>query len=262
MSKWIPVLFIVGVLFAALLIARFFWNRVFSRGKIVSPSYTNSLGMDFVKIPGGTFEMGNQDLEKPVHTVTLSTFYLMNTEVTNKQFSVFKNVKRSKYSYHDKMPACSVTRKEIDEFIEWLSKKDKKKYSLPTEAQWEYAARGGTKNLHFHWGNSFDTSMAKIGTDGFGGNATASIVKSYPPNNYGIHDMIGNVSEAVFEGYYDYSATPAIDPKGKPPKGELDGIERGQGIGSFFPFVWFRSPYDPDARDREVGFRLVVQLDR
>lgn len=263
MSNWFKFVCFAAVALLCVALSQVVWNGQTTHSKIVKPTYVNSLGMEFVKIPGGKFQMGSDELEgeQPVHSVTLSDFYLMSTEVTNRQFSVFKKTKRPVFSASDDMPVVNITRAEMDAFAAWLGQKDGKKYSLPTEAQWEYAARGGTANLHFHWGNTFDPRLANIGSSGAQVDGQAAKVKSYPPNQYGIYDMIGNVSETVYDGYYDYTDRAAIDPRNAPPKDAVSGIERGQGIGSYFVWLWKRMPYDQNSRNWGVGFRLVVELD-
>lgn len=262
MSVWFKIFCFATIAMFLLVLSKAVWNGPISQSKVVQPAYVNALGMEFVKVPAGTFEMGSDRtaVDGPTHSVTLSSFYMMSTEVTNRQFSAFKTITRPRNSDHDLMPVLNITRKEMDEFISWLSKKDGRKYSLPTEAQWEYAARGGTNGLHFPWGDNFDSRRANAGpANRSEGQATR--VKSYPPNQYGLYDMIGNAAETVYDGYYYYTESAEVDPKRDPPKKILSGIERGSGIGSYWPWVWYRMPYDQDDRSWGVGFRLVVELD-
>lgn len=200
----------------------------------------------------------NGPLSKPVHKVTLTGFQMMTTEVTNIQFEAYLKKIRPAYSNGDNMPVMGVTRAEIDGFVKWLSKKDNRKYSIPTEAQWEYAARGGVEGSDYPWGNRFDTGRAHVGGTIEIGNVSAKDVKSFPPNQYGLYDMCGNASEIVYDSYADYTAESLTNPKADAPTGDDDGVVRGLGINDYFPQVWFRSPYDPKSSDDPYGFRLVI----
>lgn len=226
------------------------------------PSFKNSLGMEFVTIPAGEFDMGSS-IKGPVHHVKMSAFKIMSTEVTNHQFDAFMRVNRSKHNPEDHMPVLEVKRSDVLAFIEWLSKRDGIKYLLPTEAEWEYAARGGLKGMDYPWGNEWggeDQGRAAVGR-GLGNNLdnfVASKVGSFPPNGYGVFDMCGNAAEMVRERYYDYVSTPQTDPVG--PVEEPSSkpyIVRGVGLGLLFPQVWYRDlDFDKDPLNY-VGFRLV-----
>ena len=226
----------------------------------IKPAFSNSLEMSFVKLPPGAFIMGKEGtpLSSPTHKVKLSGFFMMTTEVTNKQFESFMKIKRPKYSELDNMPVMNVSRSEIDQFITWLSKRDNRRYSLPTEAQWEYAARSGLKDSDYPWGNKYENGRANIGGSLSLETAKAVSVGQFEPNTYGLFDMCGNAGEIVMDSYYDYSKNSLVDPRAKPPIGDEDGIVRGLGINDYFPQVWFRSPMDPASREYPYGFRLVV----
>lgn len=235
----------------------------------VAGQFTNGLGMRFVKIPAGTFLMGSDQLSltRPVHKVTLSAFYLMATEVTNAQFERLVKHKRNEYTLLDSDPVSGLRRGDVLRFISLLNKRSRIKYSLPTEAQWEYAARGGLAGRDYPWGNDIDATKANIGP----GNAKP--VGSYAPNGFGLYDMCGNVAEQVLEVPYDYKGGETKDPVGptdaRDSRAATHGtrgriffghIERGIGIGQFYPQVWFRDFFSDDVPNPLAGFRLVARV--
>ncbi|MCP4698226.1 MAG: SUMF1/EgtB/PvdO family nonheme iron enzyme, partial [Gammaproteobacteria bacterium] len=178
-------------------------------------------GMEFVKIPGACFQMGSPesekgrfDNEKP-HRVCVKDFWLAKTEVTNAQYRKFKRDHNSKeFAGHSlngaKQPAVYVSWQDAMKFIDWLNRQGKEKYRLPTEAEWEYAARAGTKTAYY-WGdkpddacryanvhdliskreNKFDWTHHNC-EDGYAVTAPAG---SFRPNKFGLYDMLGNVWE-------------------------------------------------------------------
>jgi len=208
--------------------------------------------MEFVQISRGTFRMGSEQsaVASPVHKVALDTYEIMTTEVTNKQFEQFAKRDRAPESQQDDGPVCGVSKKMAMKFAEWLTSKDDYRYSLPTEAQWEYAARGGLQGMDFPWGNHADQSLAL--TEG----EQATVVKSYPPNAYGIYDMCGNAREICLDDLGDYTASPKTNPVGSV---EYDlYITRGLGVGTpLSPWIWYRKMETESPGDTGRGFRLV-----
>lgn len=169
-----------------------------------------------VLIFGGEFEMGsnNTPTEQPVHTVHLDAFYIDQHEVTNAQYKAFvlANPKWQKgridRRFHEGTyledwnendypdgkedhPVTWVSWHAAMAYAEWAGKR------LPTEAEWEYAARGGWANQNYPWGSSIDVTRANY--NGNVGSTTA--VGTYPANNYGLYDMAGNVWEWCLDEY-------------------------------------------------------------
>ncbi len=155
-------------------------------------------------IPGGKFIMGDKDDafgDKPLHKVYVSSFYMDKTEVTNGMYKQFLKdnpcVKPPKYLEDpelgaDELPVVGVSYKDAKKFCTFYGKR------LPTEAEWEYAARGKLKDKKYPWGNKPDkTLMNYRGSN----NPHAVAVKSYPPNRYGLYEMTGNVREWVEDTY-------------------------------------------------------------
>ena len=243
-------------------------------------TYTNTLGMEFVLVPSGTFTMGSPPNEshrgtsEVRHQVTISKpFYMQTTEVTLGQWHsimgrrVFLRRKGS-----DNMPVTRVSWFDCMKFIKRLNKLGKEKYRLPTEAEWEYAARAGTKSP-FSWGDTIDCDKAMYGNNSLKHDVcqlyVKSIkleinqpapVKSYQPNPWGLFDMHGNVWEWCMDWYGDYGTKPVIDPKG-PESGNMR-IRRG---GSWFKYGHScrsanRSFGHSATRYQTTGFRLVREI--
>ncbi len=217
-----------------------------------------------VLIPGGEFLMGS-DLEgdhSPAHKVYLDSFSMDKYEVTNAQYLRFCEATGHRlpafwsldnfrcgadYPNH---PVVGVSWNDAVEYAKWAGKK------LPTEAQWEYAARGGLVGMNYASGDTLDPSDGNYTESGNGGPVA---VGSYPANGYGLHDMQGNVVEWVWD-YYGadyYSSSPSADPRG-PDSGRFRVI-RGGGwhSGPYCNRVYFRNALPPNWVDFNVGFRCA-----
>ena len=189
-------------------------------------------GVEMVLIPAGEFRMGNYDSqadddEKPVHTVYVDAFYIDKYEVTNAQFKAFVDANpqwqknRIPKKYHSggylqdwrgnsyprgkaNHPVVYVSWYAAMAYAQWAGKR------LPTEAEWEKAARGGLVDKKYSWGNAIDTSQANYN----GGVGNPTPVAMYAPNGYGLYDMTGNVWEWCLDAYDDgfYARAPRRNP--------------------------------------------------
>jgi sulfatase modifying factor 1 len=188
------------------------------------------IGKDGVKmalIPAGEFQMGSndgEDNEKPIHTVYLDAFHIDIYEVTNAQYKKFMDATGYKapyyWSYPDynapNNPVVAVRWEDAKAYADWAEKR------LPTEAEWEKAARGGLAGKMYPWGNTVTHDNAN--DDGTGGKDVweyTSPVGSFAPNGYGLYDMAGNVFEwcADFSDNNYYANSPKSNPTG-PASGE------------------------------------------
>jgi formylglycine-generating enzyme required for sulfatase activity len=236
---------------------------------------TNSLGMTFVYIPPGTFMMGSLEddpgsygYDRPRHQVTLTKgYYLQTTEVTQYQWEAVMGKNPSYFSScGDDCPVENVSWNKVQEFISALNAREGTiKYRLPTEAEWEYAARAGT-TTPFAFGNCLLTSQANYrGDDPLTGCPSGEYrsrtvpVASFAPNAWGLYDMHGNVCEWCSDEYGSYPSYPVTDPTG-PSYGPYFRVWRG---GSWYHGAGYcRSAYR-DSRgatndDYYIGFRLAL----
>jgi len=248
------------------------------------PALDNSIGMAFVLIPAGTFTMGSPVYEafrspgETQHQVTISHgFYLQTTEVTLGQwrkvmgegfFSLF-----SKHKGPDNLPVTRVCTFDVSSFLDKLNAMGQGRYRLPTESEWEYAARAGTTSA-YSWGESIDCTRAMFankkgkfeGCRDFAKSRALPLdgpspVKSYAPNPWGLYDMNGNVWEWCQDWFGPYPQKPVTDPQG-PTAGE-HRVRRGGG--------WFGPGYScrsanrafahPASRLQTTGFRVVREIE-
>jgi formylglycine-generating enzyme required for sulfatase activity len=182
---------------------------------------------EMVSIPAGSFMMGNvnnyaptgahyleADLEflkyeLPVHKVDFRAFKLGKYEVTFAQYDVFAEATNRTKPKDDgkgrgQQPVGYVSWEDATAYAAWLAKETGKKFRLPSEAEWQYAARAGT-TTEFYWGNTMDHNLANFGTDeccnrfvsGADKWLGVAPVGQFPPNQFGLYDMLGNVSEWV-----------------------------------------------------------------
>ncbi len=219
-------------------------------------------GVSFVmkRVAGGTFQMGSDDSEawddeKPVHSVTVSTFYMGETEVTQ---ALWKAVMGSNPSYFkgDNLPVESVSWNDCQEFIRKLNQLTGRSFRLPTEAEWEYAARGGSRSNGTKYAGS--VSIDSVAWYGDNSGSKTHPVKGKSPNELGLYDMSGNVWEWCGDWYGDYGSGSQTNPKG--PSAGSDRVLRGGGWGDYAGRcrVSRRNDYTPDSRGLDNGFRLVL----
>lgn len=259
------------------------------RDKIWVRAKVNTLGMKFAEVPPGTFVMGPDthricDIQK-AHPIEITQGYFMAvTEVTNTQFQQLspKFEADSRYSPDPDSPAVNVSWEDADRFCKLLSQKEGVLYRLPTEAEWEYACRAGTKTL-FCFGED-PTKLAQYGWYDYARCGKASRVAMLKPNDWGIYDMHGNAVEWVFDWYsktyYSECAVKGIvqDPKG-PEQGRTlpyltpTHVLRGGGWPARNPLAcsstarcplprFDRAPFSNDEAGfkQVVGFRVVREL--
>ncbi len=169
--------------------------------------------MVFVK--GGTFKMGSNeyDSEKPIHTVTVGDFYIGKYEVTQKEWESVMESNPSNFKGANR-PVEQVSWTDIQEFLQKLNFKTGKNYRLPTEAEWEYAARGGNQSKGYKYSGS--NSIDKVAW--YDGNSSSQTheVGQNQPNELGIYDMSGNVWECCSDWYAEnyYKSSPSKNPQG------------------------------------------------
>ena len=217
-------------------------------------------------IPAGSFEMGDhfnkgKDNEKPVHMVELDAFYMDNHEVTVGQFKQFVNQSSynrwndvAKYSPGDDYPMVYVSWNDAVAYAKWAGKR------LPTEAEWEYAARGGLIGKRYPWGDELTHDDANYhGTGGKDQWEFCPPVGSFAANGYGLYDMAGNVWEWCADWYASdyYSKLSAKNPLG-PNTGQIRVLRVGSWRDIYYYLrVAYRGRSVPSAPSNDVGFRCV-----
>jgi formylglycine-generating enzyme required for sulfatase activity len=249
-----------------------------------------NLGIEFLFVQGGTFDMGDlweagySKDESPVHTVTMSPFWMSQYEITNAQFCIFLNEKgnvveggapwiditdkdcpilqRGKkfspkrgYWYY---PVVEVTWYGAKAFAEWLGCR------LPTEAEWEYAARAEGMRIMYPNGHTIDHNDANFAGKGGGDRwDMTSPIGSFPPNPIGLYDMAGNVWERCHDFYEEnyYSQSPDKDPQG-PPAGTYHVMRGGSWDYSGFNCrTTIRGINTSDYASNDIGFRIVRDVE-
>lgn len=231
--------------------------------------YPTKLPADFplskmIPIKGGTFQMGSNeggDDEKPIHSVTISDFELGETEVTFEQFDAYceatGKVKPDDEGWgRGNRPVINVSWQDAQAYCQWLSEQTGRTWRLPTEAEWEYAARGGQVATDTKYAGSNDLEEVAW----YGKNRTHPVATKQP-NELGLYDMSGNVYEWVEDQWHaNYEGAPTdgtawMDGK----KGSTRVIRGGYWLNSARGCrVSYRLSYSPEGRNSTVGFRLVV----
>ena len=222
---------------------------------------------DMVKVEGGTFTMGCSapsekgcyENECPSHRVTVDGFAIGRTEVTQALWIAVMDTNPSKWQ-NDSLPVEQVSWNQVQDFIIRLNKITGKKFRLPTEAEWEYAARGGkkTKN-HSYAGCSQD--LGSYAWYGPNANSHTHKVATKKPNELGLYDMSGNVWEWCSDFQGKYTENPQTNPQG--PKKGFEHMLRG---GCYMSptrvcRVTDRCNYNPTKGYPYYGFRLALTVE-
>ncbi|WP_083234993.1 SUMF1/EgtB/PvdO family nonheme iron enzyme [Candidatus Marithrix sp. Canyon 246] len=220
---------------------------------------SGGLGPKMVRIRAGSFRMGDiqgggDSDEKPVHRVSVGKFAMGMYEVTFAEYDKFADATGRKKPSDSgwgrgNRPVIHVSWNDATAYAKWLSNQTGKKYRLPTEAEWEYAARAGTETKYW-WGNEIDKSKANYGWN-FG---KTSPVGNYKANQFGLYDTSGNVWEwtcSLYEGKY----------KGKEKQCVINANRLSLRGGSWNNYGWYvrsasRDRTEPATRNYSVGFRV------
>ena len=227
----------------------------------ISEKIISDLHKSMVFVPGGEFQMGSNDGdsdEKPVHTVALSGFYIGKTEVTQAQWWAIMGNNPSAFKNCDKCPVEQVSWDDVQEFIQKLNAKTGKTYRLPTEAEWEYVARGGKNSTYTYAGSDNVEEVAWY--DSNAGGKTHRVARKQA-SELDLYDMSGNLYEWCQDWYDEnyYSKSPSKAPQG-PDKGYNRVIRGGSWYnGSADVRVANRNLFLPSDGVDNVGFRLARQ---
>ncbi len=222
---------------------------------------------DLVEIPGGTFQMGRNDgppQELPQHPATVGKFFMDRTEVTNSEYAEFVAAMNYEAPSHwvkgkplpgqEQWPVVNVSPRDAEAFAGWRSKRDGVTYRLPTEEEWEFAARNGGAVKLYPWGDRWEANRAVVRE------ATPRAVGTYPEgkNRWGVVDLIGNVWEWTSSKASVYMNAAEI------PEGNRDWVVARGGSYASDPedrqapiSATYRDWYAPTMRHANHGFRLV-----
>ncbi len=231
---------------------------------IVNTYTVNGVSFSMVEVRGGTFTMGatsEQDEfrgeSKPVHKVTLSAYYIGQTVVTQALWEAVMGDNPSDQQGDD-LPVVNVGWYEAQNFIIKLNRMTGLKFRLLTEAEWEFAARGGTMSKGYKFSGS--NNLYEVGWYDRNSNEKMQPVGTLLPNELGIYDMSGNVWEWCQDWYGKYSSKAVRNPKG--PSSGVSHVYRGGCVKNYegYCFVASRWYYDetPDAGHNLLGFRLAL----
>lgn len=229
-------------------------------------------GITFVRIPGGSFAMGDnsshaQMNEQPIHRVTLNSFWIASTEITLMQWKAFLDQavypagrSQAKGPMH---PVVGVTWEDAVAYCRWFSERYGVRMRLPSEAEWEHAARGGLEGRQFPNGDIMTPRDANYTSSG------SIAVAQFPANGYGLYDMAGNVFEWTGDWYNKeyYQVSPPTDPRGPvTEEGKLQRhVDRGGGwcMGVEMVRVSVRhagpGPWEEGGVSDCLGFRPVLE---
>ncbi|WP_302428049.1 formylglycine-generating enzyme family protein [uncultured Prevotella sp.] len=234
-----------------------------TNGDIISIPVKDGISIDMVRVEAGTFTMGATpemenplDDEKPAHQVTLTNdYYIGKYEVTQALWQAVMGNNHSSFK-GDNLPVENVSWKDCQEFLSKLNNTTGKTFRLPTEAEWEYAARGGKKSRGYQYSGSSNLSDVAWYEDN-SGNKTHD-VGSKQANELGIYDMSGNVWEWCQDKYGKYSSSSQTNPTGA-----NSGSKRVIRGGSWEIIDWgcrssCRYGNTPDDRGNSFGLRLVL----
>ena len=237
-------------------------------------SHLKKLMADMVLVEGGTYMMGNPDRDRNdeyakdvPHEVTLSSFYICKYEVTEALWTAVMGSNPSKHPLGDNYPVEQVNWYDCQDFVEKLSELTGRHFRLPTEAEWEYAARGGKRSRGYRYSGSY--ALDEIGWHVGNAHYYKREVGTKKPNELGLYDMTGNVSEWCQDKldieYYHHS--PSINPQGPDRSTYKDNrCFRGGSVcdddkyDRLKVYTRFSSGMPPEEKSFYIGLRLAMSV--
>ena len=237
--------------------------------KITEASYSkgiltvNGIKYNMVRVEGCTFRMGATseqdcdayDIEEPVHSVTLSSYYIGKTEVTQALWKAVMGSNPSKFK-GENLPVENVSWDDCQVFVRKLNSLTGQNFRLPTEAEWEFACRGGNNSLGYKYSGS--DNIDNVAWFDCNSGRKTHFVATKSPNELGIYDMSGNVWEWCSDWYDKYSSGAQANPKG--PESGSCRVFRGGGWGSYAGYCRSsnRGYNTPTHRHDRLGLRLAL----
>lgn len=224
----------------------------------------NGVTFTMVFVEGGTFTMGStpeqwpdhRRNESPLHEVTLSSYYMAQTEVTQELWMAVMGYNPSTFAGDLQRPVEMVSKFACARFVDKLTELTGKVFRLPTEAEWEFAARGGNKSRTYKYSGS--NNVDDVAWYVANSDSITHAVATKIPNELGIYDMSGNVLEWCQDWYYSYDYEPCVNPVG--PESGYENIYRG-GCWIFDASMCrnsYRDMFPPDSAFSFLGLRIVM----
>ncbi len=248
--------------------------------KLRHPTFRNIIGAEMLLVTSGAVTLGSDTRdaspnEQPLTPVTLGCFFMSKHPITNEQFEKFDPAHRTRRATwaDDRHPAVFLSSRDAEKFCQWLTLRDGRKYRLPSEAEWEYAARGSDSRI-FPWGGRLDaghyanfadrrTTFPWRDTRIDDGYAESSPVDAFPrgASPFGIEDMAGNVSEWCLDFFEPYKGKERINRRG--PTQGLKRVLRGGNWKSRANSLRASARHfdTPDYSGNDVGFRVVCECE-
>ena len=243
-------------------------------------NFANAIGVEMIIVPAGIFRMGNEahdapPNERPITQVTLDRYFISRHPITNAQYEMFdpSHARKRAAGAGDRHPVVYVNSNEAAKFCRWLSSRERRRYRLPTEAEWEYAARG-TDDRKYPWGDQEgrgdlanfadrNTDFAwsdRVIDDGF---SESSPVGAFPlgASPFGMEDMAGNVWEWCYDFMEAYRGAPKVNPRGAVSGAKR--VYRGGSWKSRFHSLraTTRGGNIPNYSCNDLGFRIVCDCE-
>ena len=219
----------------------------------------NGVKFNMMCVEGGEFMMGDDSSNNtsPAHQVTLSDYYIGQTEVTQALWKAVMGTNPSSQNDDPYKPVGNVSWDDAQLFVEKLSKKTGLNFRLPTEAEWEYAAMGGKLSRGYKYSGSDSINM--VAWYGVNSDNKSHVVGTKMPNELGIYDMSGNVWEWVSDWYGNYSTQKQINPQG-PSSGTVRVLRSGSYVTQAASrcAIKYRQSRKADYPDVHIGFRIVL----
>lgn len=238
---------------------------------VPSPGKVQTVKPEMIGLPGGTFKMGRNDgeiAERPEHDVTVAAFKMDKTEVTNAEYLQFvkdtKHVTPSNWSEGlplkgtEDRPVGYVSAEDAIAFAKWRSKRDNVTYRLPTEEEWEYAARNGSKDSLYPWGDKWDDSKAVMNKEDSEPTSVGSIPEG--ANEFGIVDLIGNVWEWTGSVIKPYPGSNTVLENVTEKRFVVRGGSAHENPAKLSITSTFRADIPVTQKEKNLGFRLVQEL--
>jgi formylglycine-generating enzyme required for sulfatase activity len=235
-----------------------------------SKHLSDDIDIEMVYVPGGSFIMGSNDYynEQPPHLVNISEFHVSKYPITQAQYQLVMGKNPAFFQGGDLLPVENISWNDAGQFCQNLSDRTGSKYRLLSESEWEYACRAGT-NTPFLFGDAIAPRLANF-SDGYiyreqsttSYHRQTTAVGSFPANNFGLHDLHGNVWEWCQDLWHN-------NYQGSPTTGSVwdsgDSSCRVLRGGSWLSDPWFcrstnRSYLSPESKNYSVGFRVVFSL--